>query len=118
MPTPVGTGFFVSPDGWFATAAHVVKDKDGNVRNDISSAWLPKKQAADLVGAMCEGVSFDYINPQWDIVLLRVDFAKNKDREWLKGKNLFPFIEVSRRQLEEGEPVYSFGYPLSEARTQ
>jgi len=71
-----------------------------------------------LVGAMCQAVSLDYVDPQWDIALLKVDFAKNKDKEWLKGKSSFPFIEVSRRQLEEGEPVYSFGYPLSGVRIQ
>jgi len=77
-----------------------------------------KEHAPGSVGAMCEGVSLDYVDPQWDIALLKVDFGKNKDKEWLKGKSSFPFIEVSRRQLEEGESVYSFGYPLSEARTQ
>ena len=118
MPTPAGTGFFVSPDGWFVTATHVVKDKDGNVRNDIDSAWLNKENTLDGSGAMCQGVSLEYVDPQLDVALLKVDFAKNKDKDWLKGKKSFPFIEVSRRQLEEGEPVYSFGYPLSEAGIQ
>ena len=33
----------------------------------------------------------------------------------MTGRKGFPYIEVSSRELEEGEPVYSFGYPLSAA---
>jgi S1-C subfamily serine protease len=28
MPTPTGTGFFVSPDGYFVTAAHVITENN------------------------------------------------------------------------------------------
>ena len=31
MPTPTGTGFLISPDGWFVTAAYVVTE---NGRSD------------------------------------------------------------------------------------
>jgi hypothetical protein len=38
MPAPIGTGFFISPDGWFVTAAHVLMEEEGlsrKVRDDI-----------------------------------------------------------------------------------
>jgi len=117
LPTPSGTGFFVSPDGWFITAAHVITENgksDGPLRKDISSSWLMKEPAyAGDAGAMCQHVSFELLDPSLDFALLKVDFDKNADKAWLKQLENFPFIEVSIRELEEGEPIYSFGYPLS-----
>ena len=41
-PAPTGTGFFVSADGWFVTAAHVVTGQDGKPRHDdVAKGWLP-----------------------------------------------------------------------------
>lgn len=117
LPTPSGTGFFIDPDGWFVTAAHVItKDgkSDGPVRDDIESCWLMKEPAyLGDPGAMCQHVSFELINPRLDIALLKVDFSKNADKAWLAELEDFPFLEISIRELDEGEPVYSFGYPLS-----
>ena len=123
MPTPAGTGFFVSPDGWFVTAAHVVTQNnasDGLVRDDIGEAWLMKeiRQAGGPPGAMCQGVSIGHVIPHLDFALLRVDFAENATKTFLTGKSEFPFVSVSRRDLDEGESVYSFGYPLSSAVAQ
>ena len=125
MPTPAGTGFFVSPDGWFITAAHVVSREDeatdGEPRDDISNAWLTKEPRATGPGAMCQFVSLvsaEHIIPEFDFAILKVDFAGNSSKEWLKHRSDFPYIRVSTRQLEMGEPVYSFGYPLSSARAQ
>ena len=116
MPMPTGTGFFISPDGWFVTAAHVTSENgnsDGPQRSDIDKAWLMKEHTAGIIGAMCQFPELLYVLPRYDISLLKVDFPKNSNKEWLKGKTEFPFIPVSKRPLEMGEPVYSFGYPLS-----
>lgn len=120
MILPVGTGFFVSPDGWFVTAAHVITENhrsDGPIRQDIDQAWFTKETRIEdwkKSGAMCQTVSFGRVIPHLDFALLKVDFHANSNKEWLKGKTAFPFIQVSSRQLDEGEPVYSFGYPLSD----
>ncbi len=117
MPTPTGTGFFVSPDGWFITAAHVITDNgqpNGSVRTDIDKAWLMKEaRPGEFTSGMCQAVRFDYTDPVCDFALLKVDFQANANKEHLKNHTGFPFIEVSCKDLEEGEPVYSFGYPLS-----
>jgi S1-C subfamily serine protease len=119
MPSPAGTGFFVSPDGWFVTAAHVITQNnrsDGPVRPDIEKAWLMKEaRPGEFTSGMCQAIKFEYIDPTTDFALLKVDFAANANKEHLKGLSGFPLIEVSSRELEEGEPVYSFGYPLSES---
>ena len=122
MPIPTGTGFFVSPDGWFVTAAHVVTEDNtlgGSVRQDLDQAWLMQetRNAGGAPGAGVQFVSFHQVLPEFDVALLKVDFSKNADKEWLKLRSGFPHLTVSSRQLDEGEPVYSFGYPLSTAST-
>lgn len=116
MPMPTGTGFFISPDGWFVTAAHVITENgaaDGIHRDDITKAWLMKEPDGIGQGSMCQFVTLEHVLPEYDIALLHVDFDKNANKEWLKDRSDFPYVKVSSRQLEMGEPVYSFGYPLS-----
>jgi serine protease Do len=108
MPVPTGTGFFISPDGWFATAAHVTTDNGqatGAVRPDIGSAWLMKEATAQDPGAMCQSVTVGHVLPALDFALLRVDFTANANKHWLSGMVEFPYIPVSSRILEDGEPV-------------
>lgn len=121
MPTPSGTGFFISPDGWFVTAAHVTSENgasDGPQREDIDKAWLMKELNIPSPSAMCQFMELRHVLPQYDLAVLKVDFQKNSNKEWLKGKTEFPFIPVSKKPLEMGEPVYSFGYPLSSAEAK
>lgn len=123
MPAPTGTGFFVSPNGWFVTAAHVVTQDNqsgGPIRQDIDKAWLMKETrvAGAPPGAMCQNVSFGHILSKLDFALLKVDFNANSNKDWLKDKTEFPYIKVSSRRLQDGEAVYSFGYPLSGAFSQ
>lgn len=118
MPTPRGTGFFVSEDGFFVTAAHVVTENgqsDGPVRTDASEWWLQKEMRlpGGPPGALCQNVSIAHVDARADFALLKVDFASNAPKEWLKRQTSFPFVQISLRQLAEGEPVYSLGYPLS-----
>ena len=120
MPSPIGTGFFISSDGWFATAAHVVTENNessGEPRKDISSGFLQKESRAMMdPGAMCQFFELDLVIPQLDLALMKVDFEKNAEKAWLEGRSDFPNIKVSTRDLEEAEPVYSFGYPLSHSQ--
>lgn len=120
MPTPKGTGFFVSPDGWFVTAAHVITENqkpNGPIRQDLHDTWLMKESrfGSGAPGAMCQAISFGHVIPHLDFALLKADFNANASKAWLAGKTEFPFLGVSRRQLDEGESIYSFGYPLSSA---
>lgn len=123
IPSPMGTGFFVSPEGWFVTAAHVIAEDGtpgGAARADIHQAWLMKETRVPggAPGAMCQFVTLDTVVPEIDLALLKVDFAQNANKEWLKGRTEFPYVQVSSVELEEGDDVYSFGYPLSSASVQ
>jgi serine protease Do len=115
LPTPNGTGFFVSPDGWFITAAHVVTENgssNGPVRKDIGQGWLQQELGGQ--NGFCQNVALELVDPETDFALLKCDFSARSNKAWLVGKSNFPYIEVSSRPLEEAEPVYAFGYPLSE----
>jgi S1-C subfamily serine protease len=122
MPSPIGTGFFISPDGWFVTAAHVITEdnkSDGPVRQDINQGWLMKEaRPPTLWTQLYQSVSFSHVIPECDFALLKVDFAANATKELLKGRSESPYIEVSKRQLDEGETVYAFEYPLPESSAQ
>jgi len=119
MPCPVGTGFFVSADGIFITAAHVVTENckaDGTVRSDIGKGDLMTEPPPDDWGRrICTGLSLAHIDVQHDIAILKVDLGLNKGKNWMSDG--FPFVRISWKELQEGEPVYSFGYPLSHATT-
>jgi serine protease Do len=120
MPTPMGTGFFVSHDGWFITAAHVITENnrpDGPVRRDIGDCRLMKEMRPGEFpsGGMCQGVAFELVDPATDFALLKVSFEANTNKAHLQGQSDFPYLPVSSRDLEEGEQVYAFGYPLSGA---
>jgi len=117
MPCPVGTGFFVSRDGVFVTAAHVMTQNykaDGPPRDDLGKGWLmTEPPPGDWGRRMCVGMSLAYVDAQHDIAILKVDLAVNRDKAWMPDG--FPFVPVSFDELEEAEPVYSFGYPLAHA---
>lgn len=121
FPTPTGTGFFVSPEGWFLTAAHVITQNgasDGPVRDDLESAALMKEDdVADgqfKPGHSCIGLTFEAVDPVTDLALFKVDRDLNQDRKWLMDRDDFPYVSISSRSLEDGEEVYAFGYPLSQ----
>lgn len=116
MPTPTGTGFFVSSDGWFITAAHVVTEDGsptGPLRTDVDKCWLMKEsRPGKFMEGMCESVRLETVLPEMDIAILKVDFAANANKDHFRGLDGFPHLTVSKRRLEEGESVYAFGYPL------
>jgi hypothetical protein len=110
---PFGTGFFASPDGWFVTARHVLERDDGNMRDDLDELRLIK-EIRNPPPQFLDKAHLDYENSDADLALLKFDFSDHASKAFLERRTTFPHLEVSRRTLEEGEPVYSFGYPLSD----
>ncbi len=117
MHGPLATGFFISPDGFFVTAAHVVaQDKKcgGDIDGFVSSFAMTKEQnTGPLPSPYYMKPTLAHVLPELDFALLKVDFEKNSgDPNW-GNQSAFPYIAPSTRELDEGEPVYAFGYPLS-----
>ncbi len=112
-----GTGFFVSSDGWFITAAHVITQDStptGQPRTDLDKMGLvrPTAQRPNL---FLDGFRLDHIERGADLALFKGNFSDHKDRLGLDGLRGFPFIEISIRALEEGDSIYAFGFPLNES---
>jgi len=115
FPTPNGTGFFVSADGYFLTARHViVNEVDGNFF-DLKQVTLMKPEPESR-GSQISGLELIEDFRQFDICLLKVDFEKVKNQEFFKGKNGFSFLRIDFRVPLEGSEVYAFGYPLPEIK--
>jgi serine protease Do len=118
MSLPAGTGFFVSADGHFITARHVLT-QDGNAAGplrQIERLMLIQPDPAQPypVRLNCYyRVELVGEESGCDFALLKVDLMETSP--WLTQRDRAPFLEVSLLPLSEGEPVYSFGYPLTES---
>lgn len=103
MPTPRGTGFFISRNGYFLTANHVIE-------NEKEITWIMRPSIR--VPVMVSNLK---IIKQWksfDIALLKADFEENKEKAFLQGKDCFDYLEIDFNEHIEGTPVYSYGFPL------
>lgn len=111
FPTPTGTGFFISKEGHFITANHVVDDVQ-----DFSKIQLT--QPLSVKGSrMVAGLQLLEQWEDFDIALLKADFETNQYKSSFKGDR-FPFLEIDFREKEEGTPVYSYGFPLPDMHYQ
>ncbi len=63
---------------------------------------------------VCRCPSLLWVDATSDVALLKVSLEANREYEWLRDLAEFPYLELSARTLDEAEPVYAFGYPLSE----
>lgn len=113
FPTPNGTGFFVSKDGYFITARHVLEKKDDSGKAVIhNSAQIKFVKPEIIPQVLVDNIALTKDWPEYDLALLKADFAKNKNKDAFKDKDGFDFLEVDFDIIPEGTDIYSFGYPL------
>jgi S1-C subfamily serine protease len=91
-----GSGFFVSADGLLVTCEHVIRDTSQLI---VSREPLDNTRTTFLQGERV------YVDAEADFALLRVTLED--------GERAPEFLVPDDRELDEGEPVYSVGYPLA-----
>lgn len=105
-----GTGFFVSPDGYIVTAAHVISEpKD---ENDDKGAIIPAQEIYALVAPnydvyKCRVVGIDGTG---DIGVLKIDMDDpfNKNNSPIKIQKYLSFTD----NVKTGDLAFVLGYPL------
>lgn len=109
FPSPIGTGFFISADGYFVTAGHVLKGVSGGDTLKLSQPELElmKRDTNPL-----EHIDIVAIWSQFDIALLKVNFEKNSNNPLLTNKTGFDYLDIDFEDCLDGTPVYSYGFPL------
>ena len=107
LPSPAGTGFFISSDGYFITAYHVVKEIYESKIKGKTQLEQPEYGMSQI-----SDIKIEKVWPQFDIALLKADLNKCSDKELLRHASEFYYLEIDFSVPEEGTPTYSFGYPL------
>jgi S1-C subfamily serine protease len=115
FPTPNGTAFFVSSDGYVITALHVLKRADGTVHN-AADICLTKPE----VQGPCEVRNLTIVRqwPDFDLALLKADFEPHREQPCFRDKTGFDYITIDFTTVPEGTQVYAFGYPLPDIQLQ
>jgi S1-C subfamily serine protease len=105
-----GTGFFVTPDGYIVTAAHVITESVDT--NDDKGAIKPAKEIYVLVSPnydvyRCRVVGIDGTG---DIGLLKIDMDDpfNRSSPSIQNQRYLPFLD----KANTGELAFVLGYPL------
>jgi len=106
FPSPTGTGFFISGNGYFLTANHVLESVSSGDQLTIEQPELER------VGSQLKHIDIVKKWPQFDIALLKVDFGKNSTNLLLKGRTEFHYLDIDFGNCLDGTPVYSYGFPL------
>ncbi len=108
FPFPRGTGFFISEDGYFITANHVIEDVKDFSRVSIYQPPVMPKDSAIL-----QHISLIEKWAKFDLALLNIDIELNKKNAYLVKRSKFPYLKINFTEQMEGTPVYSYGFPLS-----
>lgn len=112
FPVPNGTGFFISKNGYFITARHVLEqnsDKETLIENKDIILTKPEGHYVDRMVLVKDWKNFD-------LVLLKTDFSFHKNKIGFEKKEGFDYLLISFEVIPEGTDIFSFGYPLSKAR--
>jgi serine protease Do len=100
---PAGTGFFLTADGLFATAAHVLDQGRPDRLFKESNGEGEGHPSIPITEVL-------FSDPVSDFALMRAQLDPERQAQY----GAISYLQPSDRVLEEGEPIYAFGYPLSQ----
>lgn len=109
FPSPNGTGFFISADGYFLTASHVLKGVSSGDKLRLSQ---PELELAKGGANNLAHIDILQIWPQFDIALLKVNLEKNINNPLLINETGVDYLDIGFEDCLDGTPVYSYGFPL------
>ncbi|MDD2666342.1 MAG: serine protease [Methanocellales archaeon] len=126
FPTPMGTGFFISSEGYFITARHVIEKRNPKGNPIITtSGYSELYEGKDITLTKCiPRITIYFIEiikewPEFDLVLLKADINKNKkEKDVLASDEQIEYLDINFNIIKEGSKVYSFGYPLSKIKIE
>lgn len=110
LPIPIGSGFFVSPDGLFLTCRHVTQSRR------LEDLLISQDLGPGSIGFASFGHQPTLVEewPLVDLALLRFDVAGTPPLIMNHGSG-YPALRADLKVAEDGTPVYAYGYPLSTA---
>lgn len=112
FPSPYGTGFFISEDGYFITARHVLIYKQNGYETFFDPAKITLAKPEVFPSPQATGLKLIKDWGAYDLALLKLDFEQVRNQDYFKGKKGFDYLNIEFGVPPEGTEVYSFGYPL------
>jgi Trypsin-like peptidase domain len=103
---PVGTGFFISTNGLFATARHVVIDSTGSPLPDLFGLQLP----ADLSRGTLREIKKLELHSRADVA---IGFLFDKPYAESGSQTTNPLFTLTAATPSPGDRILSFAYPNS-----
>ena len=100
--TPLGTGFFISPNGLFVTAKHVLVDNDGKLLDSLAALQIFRREEKTLVRDIVQVDLHPYEKNDVAIGLL-----KNNNQSPILNDALF----ITDRDPQKNERIATYSIP-------